>query len=227
MENDSLLFTKEQVLWLYLRGINWANITQKARLQHIPADTWFGGMVKGRSAKKSLIFVTVRFSSGQNSFIEGPVSKYFKYGKVSCRELGDFLEPNDVVKRMSWRFHSLQSSEIKAQRAYFSLYLGDKNLISTRPHYAQDKMSFVARDERIKLSLNFFNNIPWLIRVHGSSTVLKLWTFFETDTNNYFVLSNFAWSSPAFLFSESAHMFFILTQPKFIRGVVLPWVISF
>lgn len=56
---------------------------------------------------------------------------------------------------------------------------------------------------------------------------LKLWTFFEINTNNYFVLSNFAWSSPVFLFSESAHMFFILTQPKFIRGVVLPWVISF
>ena len=35
-----------------------------------------------------------------------------------------------------------------------------------------------------------------------------------------------ALSNPGFLFSECAHMFFIETQPRFIRGVVLPWVIS-
>lgn len=54
----------------------------------------------------------------------------------------------------------------------------------------------------------------------------KILSIFEI-TNNYLAPSNFALSHPAFLVSESAHMFFILTQPRFIKGVVLPWVISF
>lgn len=70
-------------------------------------------MVKGRSAKKSLIFVTVCFSSGQDSFIKGTVSIYFTYRKM-CRELGDFSEPNDAVICVSGICHSLQVSELRA-----------------------------------------------------------------------------------------------------------------
>lgn len=89
-------------------------------------------------------------------------------------------------------------------------------------------MSLFARDWRIKLSENFFNNFPWLIKICRSSIVfLVLYIFYFTSTNNYFPLSGAALSNPGFLFSEHAHMFFILTQPRFIRGVVLPWVISF
>lgn len=63
--------------------------------------------------------------------------------------------------------------------------------------------------------------------MNGSSPVLKFYTFFKTSTNNYFPLLGSTLSNPGFLFSECAHMFFISTQPRFVRGVVLPRVISF
>lgn len=49
-------------------------ITDTHTYTHTHADTHahtrFGGVVKGRSAKRLLISVTIRFNSGQNSFIK-------------------------------------------------------------------------------------------------------------------------------------------------------------
>lgn len=72
-----------------------------------------------------------------------------------------------------------------------------------------------------------FGKLRYMETIQFLSSILFFFFLNLTSTSNYFTLSSSALSNPGFLFSECAHMFFISTQPRFIRGVVLPWVISF